>query len=356
MIDQDNQLWQDIQAQADNLRHVIQHLYTHERQHLLAAAAELQNDRPVALIGIGSAAYLNMPAEVYLSKNGRFSATYNASDGYYSLLPALKKANVIINSRSGETVEVVKLSHSLAEARVPFVLITNEPESTAARLAKHVIWCDTRKDLLVSINIVTSMMVATLVTAAAAIGQMDQLYTGLQDFVPQFERAVTQASAQAERIYSFFHQARPLYLLYRGEAKGAAFCGRLVLEEVARWPGVAMDAAEFRQGPMEVVDDRFGSVLFVPQGVQGELNLALATDLLESGGKVMLVGDCHRDDRPGQLVFPLSGVHDTFLPVVGIVPLQMLAYKLALHQGYTPGEVRYISKVITTEAGIPKDA
>jgi hypothetical protein len=91
MRDQENRLWQDIQAQGDNLRRVIQHLYSHEHPQLVKAAELFQNELPIALIGIGSAAYLNMPAEIYFGENGRFCSVLNASDSFYRLTAGSQK-------------------------------------------------------------------------------------------------------------------------------------------------------------------------------------------------------------------------------------------------------------------------
>ena len=349
----ENQLWQDIQAQSGNLRSVVEHLYGQERSNIQAAATFLRNDRPIALVGIGSAEYLCMPAETYLGQQGRFASTISASEAFYNLLPALKWANIVINSRSGETIEVVKLCQALKAENTPFVLITNEPESTAARLATHIIWTNTRKDLLVSINVVTAMMTATLVTAAAAVGKMDAVRPQLDHLLDQFASIVERASLRAQEIADFFDSIRPIYLLSRGCTSGAAFCGRLVLEEVARYPSVALDAAEFRQGPNEVVDERFGCILFLLSGFQGQLSQSLSQDIQKSGGKVLTVGHCAAASGPQELQFPIVGIDDFLLPVASVVPVQVLAYKLAEKQGYQPGDVRYISKVITSEQGIP---
>jgi hypothetical protein len=53
-----NQLWLDIQAQSENLRSVIEHLYGHERKNIDETASFLRTDRPIVLVGIASAAYL----------------------------------------------------------------------------------------------------------------------------------------------------------------------------------------------------------------------------------------------------------------------------------------------------------
>ena len=348
----ENKLWSDIQAQGDNLLHVVQHLYSTERARLEAAASFLHNDRPIALVGVASAEYLCMPAAVYLGQHGRYASTLCASDALYSHMPALRGANVVINSRSGETAEVVKLAQALVEAAIPFVLITNEPESTVARMAAHVVWADTRKDELVSINVVTGMMTATLALAAAVVGELDALRPGFEALAGAMGDTVRRATEQADAIYRLFEGIRPVYLLFRGYGRGAAYCGRLVLEEVSRSPSIAMEAAEFRQGPNEVIDEQFGAVLFVPEGKQGDLNRSLAADIVRSGGRVLLVGDGEAAGQ-GLLPFPIAAIPDCLRPVLQVVPVQVLAFERAKSHGYEPGEVRYISKIILTEEGIP---
>jgi glucosamine--fructose-6-phosphate aminotransferase (isomerizing) len=352
-----NQLWADIQAQGENLEHVVEHLYTTERERIERAAAFLRNDRPLALIGVASAEYVCMPAEIYLGQRGRYASVMCASDALYSLLPALREANVVVNTRSGETAEIVKLGQALREHGIPFVTVTNEPESRLARLASQVVWADTRKDDLVSINVVTGMMTATLALAAAVTGEFERLRSEFERLAGEMRGVVARAAEQASAVHALLGGVRPVYLLYRGHSKGAAYCGRLVLEEVSRTPGIAMESAEFRQGPNEVIDERFGAVVFAPSGKQGELNLALARDILRSGGRALLVGQLPEDALAGQsgsLVFPIPDVPDCLAPVLEVVPVQCLAYELAKAQGYSPGEVRYITKVILSEEGIPR--
>jgi fructoselysine-6-P-deglycase FrlB-like protein len=196
----ENKLWSDIQSQGDNLVQVVRHLYTTERSRIEAAAEFLRNDRPIVLIGVASAEYLCMPAEVYLSQCGRFASVLCASDAYYTYLPALKKSNVIINSRSGETAEIVKLGQALVENNIPFVAITNEPESTLAQMATHMVWANTRKDELVSINVVTGMMTATLVLSAAITGEIDQLKPAFEYLAGAMSGVVERAAQQAQEM------------------------------------------------------------------------------------------------------------------------------------------------------------
>ena len=117
-----------------------------------------------------------------------------------------------------------------------------------------------------------------------------------------------------------------------------------------------VEASEFRQGPTRWSTARLARSVFVPGGRPGELSRSLAGDLIRQGGRVLLVGDLPDGVLGGALALPLPTLADVLAPVVQIVPLQVLAYALAARQGYAPGEVRYITKVITAEEGIPKQS
>ena len=344
----------DILAQGANLSHVLDHLNGTEEDRLEAAAAFLQNDRPILFIGMGSATYVNVPAEFYLGRHGRLAGVLNASDALYSLMPALRQANIVLSSRSGETVEVVKLARALRSDEIPFLAVTNEPASTLADLALYTVWFDARKDDLVSINMVTGMMATLLLVAAAAIGHSAQLRAEMQALPGLMEETVARAWEAGDAFADLFADIRPIYALYRDASKGMGQCARLVLEEVARRPAVAMEAAEFRQGAIEVLDAQFGAILSLGGGKLAHLNGSLATEILANGGRVLTLGETwDTPDAALQLHFPIPSVSDYLRPILEIVPVQVLAYKLAELQGLRPGTTRHLPKVITTEAGMP---
>lgn len=346
-------LWHDIQAQSQNIQQVIEHLYGPELDNLQKAAAFVVPHKPIVFIGMTSAAYLCHPAEHYLGSHGRLATVMQASDALYSLLPALRESNVIINSRSGETAEIVKLAEALHLERVPFLAITNEPDSTLAGFATQVLWTHSRPDELVSINIITAMMTSTLVLAAEILGTSGEIRTALAYLPDLVAQAVTTAWEQAETLLAWFRDTNPIYLLHRGPSRGAANCARLVLEEVARRPAIAMEAGEFRQGPIEVVDRDFGALVYVSGGVTGELNCRLADDIQLQDGRVYVIGNGNLCSQEHAQQFPTPLEAGIFKSVLEVIPSQILAYKLAESQGIEPGSVRYISKVITTESGIP---
>jgi hypothetical protein len=87
-----DRIYEDIQAQGDNLRLMIGHFYGAEKQRLKQAAQFLCNEKPIVFIGMGSATYLNYPAKFYLGRYGRYADVINASDALYSVLVKNRKS------------------------------------------------------------------------------------------------------------------------------------------------------------------------------------------------------------------------------------------------------------------------
>ena len=132
-----------------------------------------------------------------------------ASDTLYYTAEALREADVVICSRSGETAEIVALARRLNNMGIPYIVaLTNEPESTLAHTASHIVWTDTRKDDLVSINVVTGMMAGALALAAAALGEADTLRPDLKGAAAQMPAVIERAAADTPEIMALLEPAR----------------------------------------------------------------------------------------------------------------------------------------------------
>ena len=145
-----------------------------------------------------------------------------------------------------------------------------------------------------------------------------------------------------------------MYLLGRGPAYGSVEEGVLLMHEVAKSPAVGMSVAQFRHGPVEVVDGEFRAVVFGTQAATAALDAALANDLIGMGGQVRWIGPA----SPGCDAVPLcswpASVPQRFTSIVEVVPLQLAAYKKAELGGIRPGDFRWAPAVTTSEQGFRK--
>ncbi len=337
-------LLQNILDQPDNLRHVADYHARAGRPALEDAARRVGTGRSLILSGMGSSLFACYAQSASLASHGITSTVLDASEFLHYYHAIAHAAVVILVSRSGESIEVVKLLPLLKAQGAAVVGVTNEPGSTLARQADQVLLMASRADEAVAIQTYTATLATFYLLAKALAGKLDAARRELEETCAALEASLGDWVAASQAWSSFFDQATCVYLLARGAALASAMEGALLFHEVAKFPAVSMGAGNFRHGPIEVAEDRhFRALVFMPEDSTRDLNLALGRDLARLGGQVRCIGpaaDWPTPDVPAELQ-----------AVVDIVPIQLAALRLAEGRGITPGKFRVAAQVTRREDG-----
>jgi len=176
-----------------------------------------------------------------------------------------------------------------------------------------------------------------------------EMLVDLEDASAALDGVLQRAIDMRAKLVGLVRQAQPLYLLGRGPSLASAHGGALVIQETARRSCLAMPTGLFRQGPIEAVDEDFRAIVFEGNDETSGLSRRLCLELIEAGAGLAWVGI---NALPGALNFSLPRLPAHVLPLIEVIPCQVLAHDLALDLGIQPGDVRHIQRVITTEAGI----
>jgi glucosamine--fructose-6-phosphate aminotransferase (isomerizing) len=345
-------VWDDILSQPENLHHVIE---AHRRSDLrpLEKAARLAAEcNRIIFTGVGSGLNATIPACYYLMGRGRAAEYIDSTELVYNLYPGLVGSLLVLNTRSGETAELIRAAELAKQAGVPTIAVTNEPTSTVARLADVCLPTFSRWDDLVVISAYGGMLVSELILASYLEGQLDALFSELKDAPQAVESIIKESIQYRQELGDLFINAHPMYLLGRGPSIASTYAGALVIEEMSRHPVTPIATGLFRQGPIEVVDERFRAMIFEGSGEPARLTKILAAELVKKGASIAWVGT---GELSKALQIHLTELPAYLLPLVEIIPCQILAHDLAQRVGISPGSVRYIKKVITGEEGIPGD-
>jgi glucosamine--fructose-6-phosphate aminotransferase (isomerizing) len=121
-----------------------------------------------------------------------------------------------------------------------------------------------------------------------------------------------------------------------------------MFNEVSKQASTAMSPANFRHGPVEIVDARFRAILFATQPAALSLDLALAADLARFGGQARVVTPPGVDAAVPAWTLP--GMDSRLAPVFEAIPVQIAAWRLAQWRGVPLGVFRYASQVTRAEA------
>ena len=112
--------------------------------------------------GVGTGLNATIPAVYYLMSRGRAAEYIDTTEPVYNLYPGMAGSLLVLNTRSGETAELIRAAELARQAGVPSIAVTNEPASTVARLADVCLPTYSRWDDLVVISAFGGMLVSEL--------------------------------------------------------------------------------------------------------------------------------------------------------------------------------------------------
>lgn len=331
----------NIRSQPFSLGCVADHHFGEGAEELLAAAAAIRSAGSVVFTGMGSSMSAAIPAAYYLESQGFAAEVVETSEWLHFGAGWPRAGAVALVSRSGETIEIVKLMTQLKASGGPTIGVTNVRENQLIRETKHSIYINSEVDRMVAVQTYTGTMATLLLLAAAVLEEPDEKWrTALAGATDALSKTIEEELARAEDWNEFLAGAEVVHLLGRGPSLASAREGALLFNEAARTPSAGLSAALFRHGPVEIVDGRFRAIVFASQAPTRDIDLALASDIESMGGKARVC-------QP-------RGVPSPFEPMVEIASVQIASCRLAEAKGIDPGDFRYATLVTTAETGFEK--
>lgn len=303
--------------------------------------------RQIVFAGMGSSNYCAIPAVQHLMRHGRSALRLSAADVFnYGLASIGADTLLVLNSQSGESVEIVRLLEKLSETD-NVIAVTNNAESTLGRMAALTLPISAAPEKSVTTRTYLNSIVLDLLIAHALCGrQGEALLEDVKQTADAMEKWMTQSDAMLDQMLRTLGNPAQLCMLGRGCSFATACAGSLFLREVSRCPAFYELCGEFRHGPMEIVDDAFYGVLIASKEETFPLQQRLAKDICAHGGHLIAIA-CEPIEGVETIVMPQ--VSDELSPLMTILPIQLYADHMAKHKGIEPGAFRWGSKITTTE-------
>jgi glucosamine--fructose-6-phosphate aminotransferase (isomerizing) len=341
------QMVQDIRNQPASLAGVLDYQLSAGHEALGRAAAQIESASRIVVTGMGASLFAAMPFANSLEGQGMDVRIVEASELLHYQAELCGNALVVLVSRSGESIEILKLLPRLRELNAVTIGVTNEPGSTLAKSADTTVIVNSRNDDMVAVQTYTGTVLAFLILAGTVHGQpVHRMRLDGEAVVRSCADLVTRFLDGDFGWRDFFEGTRVVHVLGRGPSVASAHEGALLFNETAKLPSVAATPGSFRHGPVEIVDQNFRAIVFATQDRTRELDLGFASDLSRMGAMVNVVG-------PGG-TWPIQRIASMFLPILEIVPLQVAALRAAELRGVRAGQFRYVSKVTASEVGFPQ--
>jgi glucosamine--fructose-6-phosphate aminotransferase (isomerizing) len=342
---------QDILRQPDELRGVIELLHGKAREPLMSAAAAVHSARHVYLTGIGASYNAALGVASHFHSVGRPVYLLDAAELLHTAsIPA--GSVLIVLSRSGRSVEIIKLLEKARGVGATIIGITNFNDGVLAQQANVSFVLPVKPDHGISANTYVSLAAgaAALASMSPTAERLDaQLASALLNAIAATSQEIPAWQNQLAQS-SWLQPGAAYCFLGRGASLATSHAAQLLWEEGVKVPAIAMGTDSFRHGPQEIVTAGMRFAIWIDDRMR-DADLAVARDLRRLGASVMLIGSSLPADA-GDLRIELPPWPSGWQFLMDIIPAQLAAERLARLSGADCDSFRFASYVVEGEQGL----
>ncbi|HNX48621.1 MAG TPA: glutamine--fructose-6-phosphate transaminase (isomerizing) [Thermoanaerobaculaceae bacterium] len=327
-----------------------------ELLHLLDASVDvagyvekMRKARHLYLVACGTSYHACMLGAVYLARlAGRAAVPVLAPQFIAQYGPALGPEDVgVFVSQSGETKDVLNALNVARERGVEVLSLVNVIGSTLMVTADRYLPLACGYEISVpATKTFLNQVVAFLYLAMRMGGHPTAM---LYDLPRLIETTLQQVGPHIHDLEDVLLPWQDTYCLGYGATYPIALEGALKLKEVTYIHCEGMLSTEFKHGPLSAVSDEY-PVIFVAGPENVPLIVSGINEVSCRGGRTIIIGEEDprlRANGHDLLVLPKSG--PLFSPILGILPLQLLAYRVSVAKGFDPDFPRNLSKTLTVD-------
>jgi glutamine---fructose-6-phosphate transaminase (isomerizing) len=309
----------------------------------------------------GTAFYAGTVAKYWFERFARLPVDLDiASEFRYREAPLPKRGLAIFVSQSGETADTLASLRYAKEHGQHTLAVVNVPSSTIARESDVVAPTLAGPEIGVASTKAFTCQLAALACLAVAAGRArgflseDDEKRLVRAFI-EVPRLMVEALAlepEIERLSKQLENARDVLYLGRGTSFPLAMEGALKLKEISYIHAEGYAAGELKHGPIALIDDQMPVVVIAPYDKVFEKTASNMQEVLARGGRVILLTDRKGAAEAGvgaDTILTLPDMPSTITPIVYAVPVQLLAYHVAVLRGTDVDQPRNLAKSVTVE-------
>ena len=303
----------------------------------------------VVITACGSSRYAALVGRYLFSNIGKkFAEVVMASEFQYFVESVTKNTLVIAISQSGETLDVVEGVRLARQAGAKIVSIINRPQSLLSELSHHVIHLNCGPEVSVAATKTFLNQIATLyLLASAMVHSFDMAVDNIRKVSRQVAKAIDWNMHTIKDIAAMYARKNDFYYIARGINFAIASEGALKLKEISYIHAEGMPAGELKHGTLSLIEEDTPVLVICPSDYTYQETLDNALEAKARGARIIAVSD--EDNEHYDHWIRIPKVHELLYPMITVVPLQLLAYHLALERGHNPDRPRNLAKSVTVK-------
>ena len=318
------------------------------------------NINRVILVAMGTSFHAALVGQHMIEQLSGIPATAENASEFRHRNPIIDEKTLVISiSQSGETTDTLLAMETALNHKATLLTISNVEESQASRLAHGNIYLRSGPEIGVASTKTFTCSMEALYILSAYLGHQngflseEMLREKLMDLekLPDKLGKITSDSETYVKLAELYHDRSNVLYLGRGINYPIALEGALKLKEISYIHAEGFPAGEIKHGPIALVDEHIPVVAIVTSGKMREKMINNIYEVKTRGGKIIAVateGDEEIQSLADHTIF-IPKTTDMLTPLLTTVPLQLLAYHIAVKRGCDVDQPRNLAKTVTVE-------
>ena len=328
---------------------------------LPALPFDLAAIKRVTLVACGTSFYAAMVGKYWIEACARVGVEIDVASEFRYRDPVLEAGGLcLFVSQSGETADTLAAMRHAKAAGQHIGTIVNVPTSSMAREAELVLPTYAGPEIGVASTKAFTCQLAVLAAFAIALGKAKGLIDRAEEarlvqLLTEVPAAMNTALAEEPAIAALSGKlaiARDILYMGRGQDYPLALEGALKLKEISYIHAEGYAAGELKHGPIALIDDKVPVIVLAPSGARFEKTVSNMQEVIARGGLAVLISDAAGIAEQGAgtwATIAMPAVDGFIAPLVYAVPVQLLAYHVAVAKGTDVDQPRNLAKSVTVE-------
>lgn len=355
----------EIWEQPDALRTCIRGRLRAETKEVILSGIldhkeKFRNCRRIIICACGTSWHSALIGKYFIEEACRIPVEVEYASEFRYRNPVIFSDDIVIAvSQSGETADTLA-AIELARNKGAFLYgICNVIGSSIARATDSGTYLHVGPEIGVASTKAFTGQVITLALLGLAVAKVretltDEMFNILVDelyWIPDKMKWTLENNKEIDKFAERFTYCRNFLYLGRGYNYPVALEGALKLKEISYIHAEGYPAAEMKHGPIALVDNEMPVVVIAPRQGIYEKVVSNVQEIKSRGGKIISVvteGDTTVKDM-SDYSFVIPDTRDCFVPLLAVIPLQLLSYYVAVTKGCNVDQPRNLAKSVTVE-------
>ncbi len=322
---------------------------------------DLANFDRVSIVACGTSYYVAMIGKYWIEQFARIPVEADVASEFRYRDPVLGENQLaVFISQSGETADTLAALQHCKAAGLKTAGIINVPTSSMAREVDLLMSTHAGPEIGVASTKAFTCQLAVMAAFAANLARAKGKLSADEEreivqYLSEAPEAMNMALAHDEEIEAMagtIAQARDVLYLGRGTDYPMALEGALKLKEISYIHAEGYASGEMKHGPIALIDDLVPLIVIAPSGPLFEKTVSNMQEAQARGAQVVLISDAEGIRKAGEgtvATIEMPKVHPLIAPLVYAIPVQLLAYHVAVAKGTDVDQPRNLAKSVTVE-------